>query len=219
MLLTLFLLCGGLFALAAVVLNWDWFFHHPKAALVTLLLGRSGARAAYACLGLFLTGIGVWRMVSPPAIITAAMLQTLTHPYGFSVLDADATSRLRVEKEVRWLEPKEGDWTQFEMVFSEEHPLHALLDDTDTFAVDFDPGFLLRHRLGGQKIRGTRFYFDASLKPCDNFLFSSTPLASAEFVVVVWDKAASEAFGEKRGLRTVWYRNTDPDFAKHASVD
>lgn len=219
MFLTLFLLCGGLFALAAVVLNWDWFFHHPKAALVTLLLGRSGARAAYACLGLFLTGIGVWRMVSPPATVTPVMLQTLTHPHGFSVLDADATSRLRVEKEVRWLEPKEGDWTQFERVFSEEHPLHALLDDTDTFAVDFDPGFLLRHRLGSQKIRGTRFYFDASLKPCDNFLFSSTPLASAEFVVVVWDKAASEAFGEKQGLRAVWYRKTDADFAKHASVD
>lgn len=219
MLLTLFLAGAGLFTLTAAFLNRDWFFQHPKAALVTLLLGRSGARAAYACLGLLLTGIGVWRMVSPPATVTPVMLQTLTHPQGFSVLDADATSRLRVEKEVRWLEPKEGDWTQFEMVFSVEHPLHALLDDTDTFAVDFDPGFLLRHRLGSQKIRGTQFYFDAALRPCDNFLFSRTPLSSAEFVVVVWDKAASEAFGEKRGLRAVWYRKTDADFAKHASVN
>jgi len=219
MFLTIFLVGGGLFTLAAAFLNRDWFFQHPKAALVTFLLGRSGARAAYACLGLLLTGIGLWRVASPPATVTPVMLQTLTHPQGFSVLDADATSRLRVEKRARWLELKDDDWTRFEMVFAEEHPLHALLDDTDSFAVDFDPGFLLRHRLGSQKIRGTRFYFDASLKPCDNYLFSRTPLSSAEFVVVVWDKAASEAFGEKRGLRAVWYRKTDAEFAKHADVD
>lgn len=218
MLLTLFLAGAGLFTLTAVFLNRDWFFHHPKAALVTLLLGRSGARAAYACLGLFLTGIGVWRMVSPPATVTPVMLHTLTHPHGFSVLDADAAAKLRVQDGIKRLMPKDGDWTRFEMVFAENHPLHALLDDTDTFAVDFDPGFLLRHRIGDQKIRGTRFYFDAALRPCDNYLFSRTPLSSAEFVVVVWDKAASEAFGEKRGLRTVWYRKTDADFAKHASV-
>jgi len=219
MFLTIFLVGGGLFTLAAAFLNRDWFFQHPKAALVTFLLGRSAARAAYACLGLLLTGIGLWRVASPPATVTPVMLQTLTHPQGFSVLDADATSRLRVEKRARWLELKDDDWTRFEMVFAEEHPLHALLDDTDSFAVDFDPGFLLRHRLGSQKIRGTRFYFDASLKPCDNYLFSRTPLSSAEFVVVVWDKAASEAFGEKRGLRAVWYRKTDAEFAKHADVD
>lgn len=97
MLLTLFLAGAGVFTLTATFLNRDWFFHHPKAALVTLLLGRSGARAAYACLGLFLTGIGVWRMVSPPATVTPVMLQTLTHPHGFSVLDADATAQLRVQ--------------------------------------------------------------------------------------------------------------------------
>ena len=77
----------------------------------------------------------------------------------------------------------------------------------------------MKHRFQGEVIRATIFYFDASLRPCDNYLFSRTPLSSAEFVVVVWDKAASEAFGEKRGLQTVWYRKTDADFTKHASVD
>jgi hypothetical protein len=38
-------------------------------------------------------------------------------------------------------------------------------------------------------------------------------------VVVVWDKAASEALGLAEGLKAVWYRRTDPDFAKHANVD
>jgi hypothetical protein len=216
MLLTVFLLSSGLFTLAAAFLNRDWFFQHPKAALVTFLLGRSGARAAYACLGLLLTGTGVWRVASPPVTITSEMLRTLTHPKGFSVLAADAASQLRTAER---LVLKDGEWTGFEMALPASHPLHALLDDTDSLGVDIDPGFLMKHRFQGEVIRATIFYFDASLRPCDNYLFSRTPLSSAEFVVVVWDKAASEAFGEKRGLRTVWYRKTDADFAKHASVD
>ncbi|MDP1587988.1 MAG: immunity 17 family protein [Prosthecobacter sp.] len=219
MLLTVFLLSGGLFTLAAALLNWDWFFRHPTAAPVTFILGRSGARVAYACLGLLLAGVGGWRVVSPPATITPAMLQTLTHPHGFSVLEADAASQLRGKDRAGRLALKDGDWTRFEMALPAGHPLHGLLDDTGSFGVDIDPGFLLRHRLRGETIRATLFYFDATLRPCDNFLFSRAPLSSAEFVVVVWDKPASEAFGEKTGLRAVWYRKTDADFAKHASID
>lgn len=218
MLLTIFLLSAGLFTLAAALLNWEWFFLHHTAAPVTWLLRRTGARIAYAALGLVLLGVGGWRVISPPATVTAEMLQTLTHFEGSSVLAADAVSHLRTAQRLA-LNDKDGQWTRFEQVFSQSHPLHDLLDDTDSFGVDFDPGFLLKHRLQGEGIRATIFYFDATLRPCDNFLFSRTPLASAEFVVVIWDKHASLAFGETQGLRAVWYRRTDPDFSKHARTD
>ncbi len=218
MLLTLFLLCGGLFSLAAAVLNWHWFYQHPKAALVTLLLGRMGARVFYGLLGLALAGVGGWRLVSPPAQISSAALRTLTHPAGTSVLAKTAAADLNAIALAGSLNVVAGEWKRFSTVITAQHPLHSILDDTDTLAVDFEPGFLMRHRFEGRTVRATIFYFDAALRPCDNYLFSRTPLSSAEFVVVVWDKAASEAFGEKRGLRTVWYRKTDADFAKHASV-
>lgn len=216
MFLTIFLVGGGLFTLAAAFLNRDWFFQHPKAALVTWILGRAGARLLYSALGLVLLGVGVWRVASPPATITSEMLRMLTHPKGSSVLAADAASQLRTAEK---LVLKDGEWTRFEMVLPANHSLHALLDDTDSLGVDMDPGFLMKHRFQGEVIRATIFYFDASLRPCDNYLFSRTPLSSAEFVVVVWDKLASAAFGEQEGLRAVWYRRTDADFAKHASVD
>jgi hypothetical protein len=216
MLLTVFFLIAGGFTLAAALLNWTWFFLHPTAAPVTWLLGRTGARLAYTALGLMLFGVGAWRVASPPASVTPALLQTLTHPEGFSVLETKATAQFR---SVQRLALKDGEWSQFEKTLPPSHPLHDLLDDTDTFAVDFDPGFLLRHRLQGKSIRATRFYFDATLRPCDNFLFSRTPLSSAAFVVVVWDKQASLAFGQQEGLRAVWYRHTDADFAKHARTN
>jgi hypothetical protein len=219
MFLTLFLLCGGLFALAAAVFNWHWFYQHPKAALVTLLLGRVGARGFYGLLGLTLAGVGGWRLVSPPTEISPGALRTLTHPAGTSVLVKTAAVDLEAITLAGSLNVVAGEWTRFSTVITAQHSLHSILDDTDTFAVDFEPGFLMRHRFEGRTVRATIFYFDASLQPCDNFLFSSTPLSSAEFVVVVWDKAASEALGLAEGLKAVWYRRTDPDFAKHANVD
>lgn len=218
MLLTLFLLCGGLFSLAAAVLNWHWFYQHPKAALVTLLLGRMGARVFYGLLGLTLAGVGGWRLTSPPAEITPEALRTLTHPTGTSVLVKTAAADLKANALGGSLNVVAGEWTRFSMVIAAQHPLHSILDDTDTFAVDFEPGFLMRHRFEGRTVRATIFYFDASLQPCDNYLFSRTPLSSAEFVVVVWDKAASEALGVDEGLKAVWYRRTDPDFGRHANV-
>jgi len=213
MILTIFLISAGLYTLAASALNWDWFFRHPTAAPVTWLLRRTGARIAYAALSLFLLSIGGWRVISPPATLTPEILKSLTHPEDFSVLETNATTQFRAAQRIVL---KDGEWTRFEKVLSPSHPLHDILDDTDSFGVDFDPGFLLRHRLQGKVIRATIFYFDAALRPCDNFLFSRTPLSSAEFVVVIWDKEASLAFGEKQGLRAVWYRRTDADFAKHA---
>lgn len=213
MILTLFLICAGLYTLAASLFDWDWFFRHPTAAPVSWLLRRTGARIAYAALSLFLLSVGCWRVISPPATLTPEMLKSLTHPEGFSLLATDAAAQLRAAQRIAI---KDGEWTRFEKVIPPSHPLHDILDDTDSFGVDFDPGFLLKHRLEGKVIRATIFYFNAALRPCDNFLFSRTPLSSAEFVVVVWDKEASMAFGEKLGLRGVWYRRTDADFTKHA---
>lgn len=219
MILTIFLLFGGLFALAAAIWNWGWFFQHPKAVLLTRLLGRTGARGLYGLLGLMLAGVGGWRLVIPPATISMEALQMLTHPAGSSVLAKDAAIKIKAIAIAGSLNVVAGEWTRFSTVITAQHPLHSILDDTDTFGVDFEPGFLMRHRFEGRPVRATIFYFDASLQPCDNFLFSSTPLSSTEFVVVVWDRAASQALGVDEGLKSMWYRRTDANFSKYASVD
>lgn len=53
-----FFVAGGVFAFASSLSNWDWFMGHPRAALFVKLFGRTGARVAYALVGLTLIAIG-----------------------------------------------------------------------------------------------------------------------------------------------------------------
>jgi len=56
---TVFLLIG-LFSALASLLNWDFFFEHPKARVFVFLFGgRLGARIFYALLGTALLTLGV----------------------------------------------------------------------------------------------------------------------------------------------------------------
>jgi multidrug efflux pump subunit AcrB len=55
----LLILCAGLFALAAAIGNWDWFFEHSKARIVVSLFGRTGARGAYGVLGTGLVAVSL----------------------------------------------------------------------------------------------------------------------------------------------------------------
>jgi len=54
----LFMAAGG-FTLACVVGDVDWFFNSRKAQTFVRLVGRTGARAFYGLLGLFLLGLGL----------------------------------------------------------------------------------------------------------------------------------------------------------------
>jgi small neutral amino acid transporter SnatA (MarC family) len=49
---------GGLFSIAASLLNWDFFFDSRKASFMIKILGRNGARIFYGLLGLFLLFMG-----------------------------------------------------------------------------------------------------------------------------------------------------------------
>ncbi len=49
---------GGLFSIAASLLNWDFFFDNRKASFMIKILGRNGARIFYGLLGLFLLFMG-----------------------------------------------------------------------------------------------------------------------------------------------------------------
>ena len=54
-----FIIVGaGLFAIAGAVFDWDFFMESRKARLFTTLLGRTGARAFYALLGIALLVLG-----------------------------------------------------------------------------------------------------------------------------------------------------------------
>jgi hypothetical protein len=52
------LLVAGLFAAFASIANISWFFASARARLVTLVLGRTGARVLYVLLGGGLVGAG-----------------------------------------------------------------------------------------------------------------------------------------------------------------
>ena len=53
---------AGLFSIAASWFNWDWYFNNHRARLFVSLLGRQGARIAYAILGLVLVVLGAVAM-------------------------------------------------------------------------------------------------------------------------------------------------------------
>ena len=57
--MALLLVLCGLFAIAAGVLDWDWFMNHRKAMVFVSLLGRNGARVFYCLLGLIIAVIGL----------------------------------------------------------------------------------------------------------------------------------------------------------------
>ena len=57
--LGLFLVLGGLFAIAGGFFDWDWFMRNRKARAFVSLLGRSGARIFYCVLGSAIAILGL----------------------------------------------------------------------------------------------------------------------------------------------------------------
>jgi len=47
------------FVIIAVILDWNWFFEHPKAKFFVDRFGRGGARVFYAGLGCALIVLGL----------------------------------------------------------------------------------------------------------------------------------------------------------------
>ena len=218
MFLTLFLLFAGLFSTAGGVLNWEWFFAHRKAVFFIQLFGRTGARAFYVILGGLLLYVGGTRLITPPLIITDGMLRTLTHSAGYALTSPKACEALKTQP--GWGDVQvssDGQWQSFSRVLATGHPLYPLLRDTESFHVDVDPAFMWKRKLDGQPARGAIFYFDAGLQPCDNWLFSRHPLASAAFVVVVLDEASTHALTGHAGLKAFWLHHSAPQYRGFAS--
>ncbi|HEX7811281.1 MAG TPA: immunity 17 family protein [Burkholderiales bacterium] len=55
---TLFSWLVGAFVIVAAMLDWNWFFEHPKAKFFVGHFGRGGARLFYAALGCALVVLG-----------------------------------------------------------------------------------------------------------------------------------------------------------------
>lgn len=60
-----FFVASGVFAFVSALSNWDWFMGHPRAALFVKLFGQTGARIAYALVGLTLIAIGAAIILFP----------------------------------------------------------------------------------------------------------------------------------------------------------
>ena len=51
---------GGLFAILASILNWNFFFEHRKAQFFVKTFGRKGARIFYTILGVCLLSLSYY---------------------------------------------------------------------------------------------------------------------------------------------------------------
>ncbi len=60
----LLIVAAGLFSATAGFFDWDWFMNHPKAAFMSLILTRTGARIFYIVLGLGVAVLGALMSVS-----------------------------------------------------------------------------------------------------------------------------------------------------------
>ncbi len=57
--LGLLIVAAGAFSVCGAVCDWDWFINSRKARFWVAILGRNGARAFYAILGVGLVVFGI----------------------------------------------------------------------------------------------------------------------------------------------------------------
>jgi hypothetical protein len=206
---TLMLAGGGLFAVFCAWRNYDWFFENSAARPFVRILGRKRACIFYIVLGLFIMVPGVMRIVRPPATFTAEQAQYFTRPFGFGLLEPGAAERIRSIPGVGSFTSNGSDWQGFALVLKTER--FPILAEPSSLFVDIDGGFKVNERMiAGKPHSGVSMYFDPSYRLCDNVIFSSTPLASAEFIVLVWDVATSRSLGCPDGLLASFHRKGTP---------
>ena len=58
---------AGLFVIVAVVVDWNWFFSHPRARFFVDVFGRNGARVVYGILGSVMLYVGYYLQQITPA--------------------------------------------------------------------------------------------------------------------------------------------------------
>ena len=202
---TLMLAGGGAFCVFCAWRNYDWFFANHAARPFVRILGRKWARIGYILLGLFVLTPGIARIVRPPAVFTVDDARFFALPFGFPLLEPGATGRIRTTPSIGNLKEKDGQWEEFSFVLKEER--FPVLRDPSSLFVDVDGGFNVNERkFDGIPHTGVVMYFDTQYRLCDNVLFSRTPLASAEFIVLVWDSATSLQYAKGNGLLVTLHR-------------
>ncbi len=58
------LILAGLFTLAGVIQNWNWFFNSRRARFIVAIFGREGARIVYGILGIVMVVFGITAMAA-----------------------------------------------------------------------------------------------------------------------------------------------------------
>jgi len=212
--LTAFLVAGGAFTFWCSLKNDDWFFNFPgPSQALILVLGRPAARIFYLLFSLVLLGWGVVRMVDPPRRIPVAFIDEVARPGGVNLTDGSkALPELHQKRaEIRHLQTDATGWTSFWWPLHRNLPYYADAQDSSLAGPDFSEGFHFRKRsVGNLMVEGRVLYFDANRVSCDNWLFSSHPLSSAAFAVVICTPEASQANGFSESLAVFYCRANTP---------
>lgn len=218
-LLTLFLLLGGLLLLLLAIWNQDWLykFSGPPRVLYALL-GRPATRCFYILMGIVMSVWGGVRMANPPPKIQPQFIFELAKPLGVNPAElTSATAVLEADKsgEIQNFKKDNTGWVSFSVRLKDSSPNFEPALKSSTAGPDFSEGFHLNERetSTGKFVGGRILYFDAELQSCDNVLFSKTPLGSAAFIMVICNPEISAKNGASANeLLIYFFRKGTPDY-------
>lgn len=212
--LTVFLVVGGAFTFWCSLKNYDWFFNFPGPSQAFIaVFGRPAARVFYILFSLVLLGWGVVRVVDPPRQIPITWINDVAKPEGLDLMDGSKSLPELEQKlsKIRHLQTDPTGWTSFWWPLNRDLPYFEDARDSSLAGPDFSEGFHYRKRsVGNLVVEGRVLYFDANGMSCDNWLFSSHPLSSAAFAVVICTPEASQANGFSEGLAVFYCRTNTP---------
>jgi hypothetical protein len=216
--LTTFLTVSGVFTFWCSLKNYDWFFNFPgPSRLFIVLVGRPVSRVVYLLFSMGLTGWGVARIVDPPPKIPTDFIYELAAPGGIDLTKgAETTTALRQHPGlIRELHTDKEGWVSFRTRLDPHMPFFQDAVASTEAGPDFHEGFAFRRRSYGEmKLEGRVIYFDPQLVSCDNFLFSSHPLSSASFAMVICTPETSRENGFEDSLSVFYCRAGTPWYKK-----
>lgn len=217
--LTVFLAVSGVFTFWCALKNYDWFFNFPgPSQLFIQLIGRTPSRIVYLFFSIILLGWGITRIISPPPKIPTDFIYQLAKPDGINLSEpTEATLALNKipPSLITQLQYDQAGWISFWKSLSPDTPIFSQAAASTTAGPDFDEGFTLRKRsYNGMQLEGRILYFDAQSISCDNIIFSSRPLSSASFAMIICTPEASKKNGFGNSLAIFYCRAGTPLYKK-----
>lgn len=171
----------------------------------------------------------------------AQFITRFIRPNNIDILQPGAEVPLREIPEVRGLRLRDSGWEHFARFIGPDDPSYdsivAISRGGPGLGYHFNDVYLQGNQLvkgnsvgklpyeadgwinmaleamqEGRKLSGRKIFFDQNYEICDSVIFSSHPLSSAEFLVVIYDRSSSKAWSGQNLMVMCYIRKTSPLF-------